>query len=36
MDSGCAELEISPPKIFHSFAGIMGKELISERNKIDK
>lgn len=36
MDSGSAELEIWPPKIFHNFAGTMGKELISERNKNDE
>lgn len=33
MDSGCAELETWPPKIFHTFTDTLGKELISERNK---
>lgn len=33
MDSGSAELEIWPPKIFLTFTGTMGKELISEKKK---
>lgn len=33
MGSGSAELEIWPPKIFLTFTGTMGKELISEKKK---